>query len=113
MQTLDTSIYLLLIENPSFIIEIGSHTDNKGSDDYNLSLSQRRAESVINYLQKKGIDKKRIQAKGYGETKPVAANMNTDVTDNPAGRAKNRRTSFRVVGQIDISLTYDDDESDD
>ena len=53
MQTLDTSIYLLLIENPSFIIEIGSHTDNKGSDDYNLSLSQRRAESVINYLQKK------------------------------------------------------------
>jgi len=113
MQTLDTSIYLLLIENPSFIIEIGSHTDNKGSDDYNLSLSQRRAESVINYLQKKGIDKKRIQAKGYGETKPVAANMNTDGTDNPAGRAKNRRTSFRVVGQIDISLTYDDDESDD
>ena len=113
MQTLDTSIYLLLIENPSLIIEIGSHTDNKGSDDYNLSLSQRRAESVINYLQKKGIDKKRIQAKGYGETKPVAANMNTDGTDNPAGRAKNRRTSFRVVGQIDISLTYDDDESDD
>jgi len=39
--------------------------------------------------------------------------MNTDGTDNPAGRAKNRRTSFRVVGQIDISLTYDDDESDD
>lgn len=113
MQTLDTSIYLLLIENPSLIIEIGSHTDNKGSDDYNLSLSQRRAESVINYLQKKGIDKKRIQAKGYGETKPVAANMNTDGTDNPAGRAKNRRTSFRVVGQIDISLTYDDDESND
>lgn len=113
MQTLDTSIYLLLIENPSLIIEIGSHTDYKGSDDYNLSLSQRRAESVINYLQKKGIDKKRIQAKGYGETKPVAANMNTDGTDNPAGRAKNRRTSFRVVGQIDISLTYDDDESND
>ena len=112
MQTIDTSIYVLLIENPTLIIEIGSHTDNKGSDSYNLTLSQRRAESVINYLQRIGINKKRIQAKGYGESKPIAANMQTDGTDNPTGRAKNRRTSFRVIGELDISVTYDDDDGD-
>ena len=112
MQTIDTSIYVLLIENPTLIIEIGSHTDNKGSDSYNLTLSQRRAESVINYLQRIGINKKRIQAKGYGESKPIVANMQTDGTDNPVGRAKNRRTSFRVIGELDISVTYDDDDGD-
>ncbi len=108
--TIDTSIYVLLIENPTLIVEIGSHTDNKGTDGYNLNLSQRRAESVINYLQKKGIAKNRIIAKGYGESKPVAQNVFPDGTDNPAGRAKNRRTSFRVVGELDMNVIYDDDE---
>ncbi len=111
--TIETSIYKLLIENPTLIVEIGSHTDNKGSDDYNMNLSQRRAESVVNYLQKKGIRKDRLQAKGYGETKPVAPNVYTDGTDNPEGRAKNRRTSFRVIGELSYDVIYNDLEEED
>ena len=100
-ETIDTSLYKILIQNPSIIIEILSHTDSKGQDDYNLRLSQARAESVVKYLIEKGIDKKRLSSKGYGETKPIARNENTDGSDNPDGRAMNRRTEFRVTGSLD------------
>lgn len=73
------------------IVEIAGHTDDVGSDESNLKLSQERAESVRNYLIGKGISASRIQAKGYGETQPVAPN------DNDEGRAKNRRTEVRLV----------------
>jgi OOP family OmpA-OmpF porin len=95
---IDTSIYVILTENPQIIIELSSHTDNKGSDDYNLKLSQKRAESVVAYLIAKGIDKKRLVAKGYGETKQIAPNTNADGSDNPEGRQTNRRTEMRVTG---------------
>ena len=64
---------------------------------YNNVLSQRRAESAVNYLIKKGIAPDRIVAKGYGESKPIARNTNPDGTDNPVGRQKNRRTEFRIL----------------
>ncbi len=112
MKTIDTSIFSLLEQNPQVIVEIAAHTDNVGNDDYNLKLSQQRAESVINYLEKKGIDSKRLKARGYGETKPIAKNVFTDGTDNPEGRAKNRRTAFRVVGELPVTVSYDDDEED-
>ncbi len=101
---LDTTVYRLMIENPELIVEIQSHTDSKGSENYNMKLSQKRAESVVKYLISKGIDPKRLIAKGYGESLPVALNDNPDGSDNPAGRAKNRRTDFRIIGVVDAEL---------
>src|SRR5258707_5916465 len=87
----------LLNDNPEIKIEMGSHTDSVASDAYNLELSQRRAESTVNYLIRRGIDPKRLEAKGYGESKPIARNSNPDGSDNPRGRDKNRRTEFRIL----------------
>ncbi|MFA6923316.1 MAG: OmpA family protein [Bacteroidales bacterium] len=97
---IDTTILTLLNENPDLIVEISSHTDSKGSYKYNMTLSQRRAESVVNYLTSKGISKDRLIAKGYGESKPIAPNETPDGKDYPEGREKNRRTEFRVIGKL-------------
>lgn len=99
-EIIDTTIYRLMLENPTIIAEISSHTDSKGSDYYNFNLSNKRAQSVVDYLIEKGIEKKRLIAKGYGETQPIAENNNPDGTDNPVGRQKNRRTEFKVVGEL-------------
>ncbi|HAP01074.1 MAG TPA: hypothetical protein DCQ93_04025, partial [Bacteroidetes bacterium] len=81
----------LLKENPTMKIEIGGHTDNVGSDNDNLALSENRAKSVYDYLIKVGVGAARLSFKGYGETKPIATN------DTEEGRAQNRRTEFTVV----------------
>ena len=94
------TILYIMNEYPQIVVEIGSHTDNKGGDRYNLRLSQKRAESVVNYLVQNGIDPNRLRAKGYGEMHPIAPNSNEDGSDNPEGRAKNRRTEFRVIGTL-------------
>lgn len=60
----------LLKDNPNVTIELGAHCDYKGNDDYNLRLSQQRAESVVSYLSSHGIEKARLTARGYGETTP-------------------------------------------
>lgn len=73
------------------VVEISGHTDDVGSDADNLKLSQNRAESVRNYLIKKGINYSRIQARGYGETQPVADNSTAE------GKASNRRTEVRLI----------------
>ncbi len=78
-------------------IEIAGHTDNKGSEDANMKLSQARAESVRTYLISKGVTPSRIVAKGYGETVPIAPNENFDGSDNPEGRQKNRRTEVKIT----------------
>jgi len=80
----------LLKDVPTMKIEIGGHTDSKGSDEYNLKLSGSRAESVVTYLSTHGIDKARLTSKGYGETKPMATNETDD------GRQLNRRTEFEI-----------------
>ena len=89
-----------MVLNPEIIVEMGSHTDSKGSTEYNQKLSQKRAESVVNYLVAKGIPEQNLKPQGYGETVPVAPNKNKDGTDNPEGRAKNRRTDFKIIGTI-------------
>lgn len=83
-------------ENKDLTIEIGSHTDSRGSDDYNQDLSQRRAQSVVDYFISKGIPKAQLIAKGYGETKILNECFN-DVNCTEEEHQKNRRTSFRVV----------------
>lgn len=86
-----------LNEYPNIEIEMSAHTDNKGSDEYNMKLSDNRARSVREYILSKGIAATRIISQGYGETKPVADNNNDDGTDNPEGRQLNRRVEFKIL----------------
>ncbi|MBQ0151670.1 MAG: OmpA family protein [Chryseobacterium sp.] len=81
----------VLKNNPDTNINIYGHTDSKGSDEYNQSLSERRATSVKSYLASKGIASSRMFAKGEGESMPVATN------DTDEGRAKNRRVEFAIT----------------
>jgi outer membrane protein OmpA-like peptidoglycan-associated protein/tetratricopeptide (TPR) repeat protein len=90
-------LYNILVENPSFVIELSAHTDAIGSDAANLKLSQARAESCVAYLISKGIVKERLIPKGYGESKPKVPNQTEDGKDDPAGRAVNRRTEFKII----------------
>lgn len=101
-------LYQLLIDNPTMVIELGSHTDCRGSDSYNKDLSQRRAQSCVDYLVKvKGIPRERIVARGYGEMQPFRLDANTALTEawinkQPKDRQEyyhslNRRTVFRVL----------------
>jgi len=81
-------VVTLLKDNPDLMLEVQGHTDDQGSDDYNLKLSQRRAETVVTYLGLFDIDTSRLVPKGYGESKPVMPNTTEE------GRAKNRRVEL-------------------
>ena len=87
----------LLNEYPTMVIEIRAHTDIMGDETYNRNLSEARAGKVVAYLIGKGIDKNRLQGKGFGSTLPVAPNKHDDGTDDAEGRQKNRRTEFKVL----------------
>jgi outer membrane protein OmpA-like peptidoglycan-associated protein len=78
-------------ENPTVVVEIGGHTDSKGSDEYNINLSQGRADAVVFYVIDHGVGNDRIIAKGYGEIIPVE----TNATDE--GRQTNRRVEFKIL----------------
>lgn len=91
------SLAIILRDNPTMDVRLSAHTDSKGSDKYNMDLSQRRAQSCVDYLISIGIDSSRMEAKGYGESQPIAPNTNPDGSDNPAGRQLNRRTEFTVL----------------
>ncbi|MFT5641590.1 MAG: outer membrane protein OmpA-like peptidoglycan-associated protein [Cyclobacteriaceae bacterium] len=79
---------------PSFIIKVESHTDSKGKDDYNLSLSEKRAQASVQYVISKGVSATRITGEGFGESKPINACKNS-CTD--AERQMNRRSEFVIV----------------
>lgn len=111
----------ILNDNPNIIIELASHTDSRASDDYNDQLSQKRAESVVNFLTLKGIEKERLVAKGYGERMPRALNSTLskdgftfnsgikltenfilsikDINKREAAYQLNRRTEFSVISK--------------
>lgn len=78
------------------VIELSSHTDSRGSDAYNLKLSQERASSAVAYLVQKGIDPARLVAKGYGETKPVNGCINGVPCSDEQHQA-NRRTEIKIL----------------
>ncbi|PCJ64972.1 MAG: hypothetical protein COA58_11925 [Bacteroidetes bacterium] len=78
----------ILLANPTANLSIEGHTDSQGDDNMNMDLSKRRAQSVLNYLSKKGADVSHLVAQGFGETKPVSSN------DNKEGRALNRRVEM-------------------
>ncbi len=121
MQRLD-KIYEFLVLNNNLVVEINSHTDSRGMDIYNLDLSQRRAKSCVDYLVSKGIARERLIPKGYGETQPnfMAGSDKKPVLNEKGDRIlltedyinkqkskerkeelhqRNRRTSFKVVGE--------------
>ena len=81
----------ILNKNPELKIEIAGHTDDVGTDASNQTLSQDRAQSVVNYLQSKGINISRLSAKGYGESKPDVPNNSDE------NRAFNRRVEFKIL----------------
>ncbi|MFN8207130.1 MAG: OmpA family protein [Bacteroidales bacterium] len=86
------NVLKFLQDNTTVRLEISGHTDNVGSRSLNQKLSENRAKAVVDYLVGKGIDKGRLESKGYADTQPVTGN------DTPEGRAQNRRVEFKVLG---------------
>ncbi|WP_424962985.1 OmpA family protein [Ekhidna sp.] len=86
------SLVQIMNDNPEIYIELGSHTDSRADDDYNMKLSQRRAQSAVSYIINEGIESDRIVAKGYGEIQLLIKNAKTEEEHQ-----KNRRTEFKVL----------------
>ncbi len=120
-EILDT-LYEFLVLNDNLVVQINSHTDNRGNDEYNLDLSRRRAQSCVNYLISKGLPSERLVSKGFGETTPThLTDENKDpvldaegnriflteeyINSMPTNKRKeqlhqrNRRTAFKVLGE--------------
>jgi outer membrane protein OmpA-like peptidoglycan-associated protein len=100
----------ILNDNPNLVVEIGSHTDARGTNRYNKQLSERRAKSVVKYLIAQGVPANRLEHIGYGETQPT----NECVDEIPCDEEKhqrNRRTEFRVVGTVDGTRYDCEDEN--
>jgi outer membrane protein OmpA-like peptidoglycan-associated protein len=91
------SLVTLLNEYPDLHIEVSGHTDNVGSDEYNLDLSRKRAEQLSQYLQSRGVPARRIKSKGHGEATPLMPNFNPDGSENPEAQAFNRRAEIKLV----------------
>jgi OmpA-OmpF porin, OOP family len=85
------NVYKMLSEHSKMAIQLEGHTDNSGSSDANLKLSEKRVNAVRSYLVEKGIKKGRIEVKAYGGAKPVASNATEE------GRVKNRRVEIRIL----------------
>jgi len=85
--TLD-AVASLMEKHPEANLEVQGHTDDKGTDEYNVQLSQKRAESVVNYLVSKGVDASRLRPVGYGRSMPIASNKKRN------GRERNRRVEM-------------------
>jgi len=83
----------LLSYNKNLIAEIGGYTDSTGTDEYNQVLSEKRANSVVNYLVSQGIATSRLKSKGYGNSFPIGDNVSEE------GRKLNRRTEAKIIGQ--------------
>ncbi|MFT6882602.1 MAG: peptidoglycan-associated lipoprotein [Marinoscillum sp.] len=95
------SLVMIMEDNPDIFIELGSHTDARSDDNYNMRLSQARAASAVRYIIEQGVSAERIVARGYGESKLLIANALTEEEHQ-----KNRRTQFKV-------LKYDPQQTED
>ena len=84
-------VFRVLTDDPEMRLRIEGHTDSQGGDDFNLKLSNERANSVRVYLESKGVDRSRLTSVGLGETKPI------DTNRTPDGRQRNRRVEFHIV----------------
>ena len=91
------NVVQLMKDNPGLSVELGSHTDSRGNDDYNDQLSQKRAISAVAYIVSEGIDSLRITAKGYGE-RALMNRCGNDVECTETEHQQNRRTELRITG---------------
>ena len=89
-------LMMVLQNNPTMWIDIGSHTDSRGSEQYNLWLSQKRADAVVQYLLKRGVNKNRLDAKGFGETMLINK-CSKGIKCTEAEQQLNRRTTFTIL----------------
>jgi peptidoglycan-associated lipoprotein len=98
--SLDSTV-IILNDNPKLIVSINAHTDSRGGEDYNIDLSQKRAQSVVDYLTSKGIDPQRLVANGYGKSKPKITeeeiNKLSTEAQKEAAHQLNRRTEFEKI----------------
>jgi outer membrane protein OmpA-like peptidoglycan-associated protein len=90
-------IVRILAAAPAVAVDITGHTDFEGDPNFNLNLSKRRAEAVKLYLVSKGIKAERLEAEGFGGTKPIAPN------DTPENKARNRRIEFHASGRVPLA----------
>jgi outer membrane protein OmpA-like peptidoglycan-associated protein/tetratricopeptide (TPR) repeat protein len=93
-------LYSFLKNNPTLTVEIGSHTDSRGTNKANIKLSQQRAQAVLDYIVSKGIQRSRLTAKGYGEEN-LLNSCGEKVKCSEEEHQRNRRTEFKVTGTID------------
>ena len=91
MRTVLDNVAQSMTRYPNSLIDVMGHTDSTGSEQYNIDLSRRRAESVATYLTSRGVSRARIETIGYGEQYAVADNS------SPEGRAQNRRVEIRIT----------------
>jgi outer membrane protein OmpA-like peptidoglycan-associated protein len=94
----------LMKDFPAVRVRLIGHADAKGTADYNLILSQKRARTTLQYLLNLGIEESRLSSTGMGEKNFVAINSNPDGTDNPEGRKLNRRVEYEITGTDDAVL---------
>lgn len=97
-RTLLDEVAEIVSKCPGMVIQVGGHTDSRGSTAYNLSLSERRAAAVVRYLTRSGLPAARFEARGFGEAQPIAPNT------TQLGRQKNRRIEFKVIGFAEAKL---------
>ncbi len=95
---IDSTLLKIMKDYPGIVVEIGAHTDHIGSGEYNLELSQKRAESVVKYLVNNGVEKERLVPVGYGENDPIVSSVDSNGKDIPEAREKNRRIEFKLLG---------------
>lgn len=90
-----------LLKHDSLVIEIGIHTDSRGSDEYSIRLDKKRAESIMEYLINKGVDSERLSAKGYGKTELFISDEEIEkmktAQEKEKAHAVNRRTEFKII----------------
>jgi len=98
-------VVTLMNDNPGLSVELGSHTDSRGNDDYNQELSQKRAAAAVAYIVSEGVDSARITAKGYGESQLVNRCRNGAICSEEEHQ-QNRRTELRITGVSGDSLEY-------
>ncbi|MDT8410891.1 MAG: OmpA family protein [Vicingaceae bacterium] len=99
--TIIDSIVIFMNQHPNLIIEVGSHTDSRGSSEYNLKLSEKRAESIVRKLISLGIDSSRLTFKGYGEEQPIISEELISKTESSDEKerlyAVNRRNELKII----------------
>ncbi|MFZ5554099.1 MAG: OmpA family protein [Bacteroidota bacterium] len=107
MEDMD-EIIAFMLANGGATLEIDGHCDWKGTNQYNVKLSERRAKSAFEYFMKKGIDPTRMKKEWFGEERPAAQNAKADGSDDPEGRQLNRRCEFRVniPGYAELTVSF-------